>query len=140
MADTVLSDKNVYPSEGIIFSHIGKSAKLWIEFFNYLHAEHPDFTEEWHYYNDGKSWLMKVRRKTKTVFWLSLADKTFRTTFYFPSKAEQAVLGSTVADELKDTFRNRNKDSKIHGITVWFHNKQDLEQAKILCDLKLSLK
>ena len=140
MIPAVLNDKNVYPSNEVIFSHIGKFAKLWISIFDYLHAEHPDFTEEWRYYNDGKSWLMKVQRKTKTVFWLSLAEKTFRTTFYFPSKAEQAVMDSTISDELKDLFRNRNKDLKMYGLTVFFRSRKDLEQAKILCSLKLSLK
>lgn len=140
MTDTVLNDKNVYPSEEVIFSHIGKSAKLWILFFDYLHAEHPDFTEEWRYYNDGKTWLMKVQRKAKTVFWLSLADKTFRTTFYFPAKAEDAIRKSSLSPEMRDSFANRNRDLKNHGLTVWFRNKVDIEQAKLLCELKLSIK
>lgn len=138
MADAVLNDKNVYPSEDVIFSHIGKSARLWASFFGYLHAEHPDFTEEWRYYNDGKVWLMKVQRKAKTVFWLSLADGTFRTTFYFPARAEDAIMGSSLSQELKESFASRNRDLKNHGLTVWFRKNSDIEQAKILCDLKLS--
>lgn len=136
----VLNDKNVYPSDEVVFSYLGKSGKLWISFFDYIHTVHPGFTEEWRYYNDGKSWLMKVQNKSKTVFWLSLAEKTFRTTFYFPLKAEQAVMGSALSGELKETFMNRDTGSRIHGITVCFRNKKDLEQAKILCELKLSVK
>lgn len=136
----VLNDKNVYPSEDVIFSHIGKSAKLWISFFDHLHAEHPDFTEEWRYYNDGKSWLMKVQRKAKTVFWLSLAGGTFRTTFYFPARSEAAIAASSLSPELKGSFASRSRDLKNHGLTVLFRNKADIEQAKILCDLKLSIR
>jgi len=136
MEKQLLSDKDQFPTEDIIFSHIGKYRTLWISFFDYLHAEHPDYTEEWRFYNDFKSWLMKVQRKRKTVFWLSIADKTYRATFYFPAKAEQVIMDSSISEELKDQYRCGNKKAVSRGITVFFRNKKDLEQAKLLCDLK----
>ena len=63
--------------------------------------EHPGFTQEWRYYNDGKSWLMKVQRKKNTVFWLAILEGSFRTTFYIHEKAKPMVEGSTISDELK---------------------------------------
>lgn len=139
MEKPLLSDKDQFPTQEIIFSHIGRFAPLWILFFDYIHQEHPEFTEEWRYYNDGKSWLMKVQRKGKTVFWLSLTGNTFRTTFYFPVKAEQLILQSPLSDELKNIFNERNRTLKNHGFTVLFKNKKDIKQAEILCDLKLSI-
>ena len=65
MEPPILSDKNQFPTEDIIFSHIGRTKTLWLSFFEYIHSNHHDFTEEWKYYNDGKSWLMKVQRKAK---------------------------------------------------------------------------
>ena len=82
---------------------------------------------------------MKVQRKGKTVFWLSLSDKTFRTTFYFPVKTEQVIMDSNVSDALKNQFLAGKKSLKNSSITVYFRNKKDIEQAKILCGLKLGL-
>ncbi len=70
MDQLILTDKNQFPTEEIIFSHIGKSKILWESIFKYIHANYPDFSEQWKYYNDGKSWLLKVAKKSKTIFWL----------------------------------------------------------------------
>ena len=87
----LLSDKSQFPTDQVVFSHLGKSKALWESLFQYLAREHPDFTQEWRYYNDGKSWLMKVQHKKKTVFWLSILEGAFRTTFYLHEKAKPMV-------------------------------------------------
>jgi len=67
MDQPILSDKTQFPTEEIIYSHLGKAKNIWISFFEYLHENHPDTSSEWRYYNDGKSWLMKVTRKKKRI-------------------------------------------------------------------------
>lgn len=140
MEQQILWDKNQYPSDEVIFSHIGKSKQLWISFFDYIHSNHPDFTEEWRYYNDGKSWLMKVQRKAQTVFWLSLFEKTFRISFYYTDRAEKTILDSDISEELKNVFTNGKSYGKLRGMTIIFKKKKDIEYAKTLIGIKLSVK
>ena len=140
MGQPVLSDKNQFPTEEIIFSHIGKAKILWQSFFKYLHTEHTDLAEEWRYYNDGKSWLMKVTRKSKTIFWLSIIKDAFRITFYFTDKVEPAIDGSSISNELKEQFKNGKKSGKIRGLTITFQDKNDIEDAKALLTVKLGVR
>ena len=140
MDSAVLSDKNQFPTEEVIFSHVGKSKRLWQSFFKYLHTEHKDFAEEWRYYNDGKSWLMKVTRKSKTVFWLSLIKNSFRITCYFTEKAEGAIYKSSLSKKLKEQFSSGKTFGKIRGLTITFQDAGDFEDAKALLALKLSMK
>ena len=67
MEQPILGNKEQFPTEEIIFSHIGKSKTLWQSLFEYIHTNHPDISEQWRYYNDGKSWLLKVTRKSKII-------------------------------------------------------------------------
>jgi len=124
----------------MIFSHLGKAKILWQSFFNYLHEEHPDFSEEWRYYNDGKRWLMKVTRKSKTMLWLSIIPGAFRTTFYFTDKAAQAIDCSSISEELKDQFRSGKSFGKIRGLTITFRDGSDIENAKSLLTIKLAIR
>ena len=140
MNEPILGDKTEFPPDEVIYSHIGKSRAQWISLFEYIHTNHPDFAEEWRYYNDGKSWLLKVTRKTKTVFWLSVLEGSFRTTFYFTDRAEEAIIRSTLSDELKTQFKEGKHFGKIWGITVTFNRKRDVADAKVLIALKLSVK
>jgi len=135
----ILTDKSQFPTDEVIFSHLGKSKALWDSLFQYLAREHPDFTRDWRYYNDGKRWLMKVQRKKNTVFWLAILKGSFRTTFYLHEKAKQTVEGSTISDELKEQYRQKSF-GKIRGITVVYKNKKDVEFAKELIGIKLSIK
>jgi hypothetical protein len=140
METPILSDKSQFPTDKIIFSHIGKSKTLWGSLFRYLAEEHPDFTSEWRYYNDGKSWLMKVQHKKKTVFWLSIIKGSFRTTFYIHEKAKKIIDGSTISEKLKDQYRTGKGSGKIRGIRVVYKSKKDLEDAKELIGIKIGLK
>jgi len=140
MEQPILTDKNQFPTEEIIFSHIGKNKALWQSLFEYIHTNHPDISEQWRYYNDGKSWLLKVTRKVKTIFWLSLIKNSFRITFYFTDKADEAINKSNISDELKEQFMNGKHYNKIRGLTITFKNKKDLEYAKTMIAIKLSIK
>ncbi len=140
MQAPVLADKNQYPTEEVISSHIGKTKALWLSLFEYIHANHADFSEEWRYYNDGKSWLLKVTRKKKTVFWLSIVKGSFRTTFYLTDRVTQAVAGSSLSDDLKEQFTSSKKYGAIRGLTITYKRKRDVTDAKELIGIKLAAK
>jgi hypothetical protein len=140
MEKPVLSDRNQFPSEEVIFSHIGKTKSLWLTLFEFIRTEYPDFTEEWKYYNDGKSWLLKVSRKKKTIFWLSIRQDSFRTTFYFTDRAEEKIMASNISEELKLQFKNGKQYNRIRGITISYTTKKDIEAAKALIGIKILIK
>ncbi len=140
MEDPVLTDKDQFPTDEIIFSHIGKSKRYWQKLFKHIRSNYPDFSEEWRYYNDGKSWLLKVVRKSKTIFWVSVTDKSFRTTFYFGDKAEKSILASNISDDLKQSFKNGKRYGKIRGITIEINGDADLANVHELIELKLNQK
>jgi hypothetical protein len=140
MNKPVLTDKNIFPNDEIVFSIIGKKKDLWISLFRSVDADHPEFIKEWRYYNDGKSWLMKVVHKKKTVFWLSVIEGTFRITFYFTDKAKHAIENSGLSDELKEQFKDSKRYNKIRGLTISFKTKKDCACAEELIGIKLSMK
>ena len=140
MEEKVLTDKNQFPTDEVIYSHIGKSKIYWEYIFEHIHTNHPDFSEEWRYYNDGKSWLLKVTRKKKTIFWLSIIKDSFIITFYFGDKAEQSIIESVISDKLKDNFLNGKRYGKIRGITIIIKNNRDIDDVKSLIRIKLSIK
>ncbi|NLP11625.1 DUF3788 family protein [bacterium] len=140
MEQPVLSDREQYPTDEIIFAHIGVKKAHWSALFDYLHTHHPDFSLEWRYYQDGKSWLMKVTRRKQTIFWLSLAQSTFRTTFYFNRKAEEAIQQSALPQEMKARYRAGIRSNRICGLTVVHTAKRDLKTAQVLIALKVGLK
>ena len=133
----ILNDPDQYPTEEVIYSCIGKRKTLWISFFDMLGEQHPDFSQEWRYYKDGKNWLMKVTRKSKTIFWLSVWKNDFKIGFYFSDKAEELINQSDISDDLKEQFKDGKRYGKIRGLTIVFRKKKDIEYANSLIAIRL---
>lgn len=138
METPALTNPETFPSDEVVFSFIGENRILWNALFGMIEKDHPEFEKEWRYYNDGKSWLMKVTRKTKTVFWVSVFEKAFKTTFYFTDKAAEEIGESKISAELKKQFREGKRYNKIRGITITYSKEEDIEYAGILIGLRLN--
>ena len=140
MEQLVLINPDEHPNEEIIFSHIGRTKAQWLLIFEHIRSNYPNFAEEWRYYKDGKSWLLKIVNKKNTICWISVEQKKFKMTFYFTDKAESAIMESSISDELKEQFKTGKYYNKIRGLTITFSNKKDVEFAKLLINIKLSIK
>jgi len=60
MDKLVLGDPKQFPTEEVVFGHIGEGKVQWESLFGHIAAEHPDFESEWRFYKDGNQWLMKT--------------------------------------------------------------------------------
>ena len=138
--ELVLVDPSEYPTDEILFSHLGRTKTYWTSIFNFIDTNYPEFNREWRYYRDGKSWLLKVTRKKKTICWVSVIRKSFRMTFYFVDRAEKTIKESNISEDLKTKFIEGKNYGKIRGLTIIFKNKKDVEYAKTLIGLKLKIK
>ena len=140
MEPMILTNKDQFPTEEIIFSHIGQTKENWNSIFDFIHSIHPEFEEKWRYYKDGKSWLLKVVRKSKTIFWLSVIQNGFSISFYFGDKAEEMIFNSSISDEVKEQFRNGKRFGKIRAITILMNKNENIEFVKELISIKLKIK
>jgi Protein of unknown function (DUF3788) len=55
----VLTDKNVIPTEELIFSLIGHNRIFWQRIMKFAAENYPDISGSWNYYADGRQWLVK---------------------------------------------------------------------------------
>jgi len=140
MKELALTDKNIHPTEEVIFSHIKKSKANWNAVFKYNHTNHPELNEEWRYYNDGKSWMLKVTLKTKTIFWLVVVANSFQITFYFSEKVVQSFSKHTISKTLDKKIKESKKVGKSTALTFLMNEKQNIELVKEAIELKLKTK
>ena len=140
MEKPCLNDKNEYPSDEVLSRYLGKVKDVWDSFINFIDESYPSFSGQWRYYNDGKSWLYKLTKKKKTISWISVYPNKFKTTFYFPDKAEELIKASKLKKEYIDQFINGKRYGKIRGITVEIKKPTDLSAAKILIEIKEQIK
>ena len=91
METQLLRDKEIYPSRDVLQNALGKVYEVFEEFETLLTQSDIALTFNWHYYRDGNSWLCKVSYKKKTIFWLSVWDGFFKTSFFFLERHLQGI-------------------------------------------------
>ena len=140
MEKPCLNDKNEYPDDEVLDRHLGKVKDTWDSFMDFINESYPSFSGEWRYYKDGKSWLYKITKKKKTVCWVSIWHNMFKTTFYFPDKAEELIKASKLKKEYIDQFIHGKKYGKIRGVTVVIKKSTDVTSTKKLIEIKEQVK
>lgn len=140
MEPVVLTDPNVQPTDELIFSIIGENSTYWEQLVDYLYDNHFNVTEEWRFYNDGKSWLYKAVRKKQTLYWIGVIKDTFRVSFWFGDKAEPIIEASTLPESIKEGFRNAKRYGQLRAISVEVRSDDDYANVIQLVELKAKMK
>ncbi len=140
LENILLTDKDIYPSDDVIYSIIGDKKVHWQRITNYMSDNYKDSSGEWRFYNDGKRWLFKMVNKKKTVFWSSLITGTFRITFYLGNKAESIIENSDLTQSVKDEFKNAKKYGLIRPVSFIIKDSEDVDNVLKMIDLKTKIK
>ena len=140
MEEPCLCDKTEYPDDKVLKLYLGDAKDAWDSFGAFLERNYPDYSGEWRYYNDGKSWLYKITKKTKTICWVSVYRGKFTTTFYFPDRAESLIANSTLRKKYIEQFVNGKHYGKTRGLTVDIRKIPDLSTTTKLIAIKEGFK
>lgn len=134
-----LNDPSIYPDKNIISHHLGEATDAWNAFTDMLATEFPELVLEWNYYKDGKSWLGKLVKKKKTICWVSIWDKMFKTTFYFNEKNENTLKGTRLSKDLIENYFNQPRIGKIRPLIIALKSELPLKTVRQLIALKEKL-
>ena len=138
--EILLTDRNIFPSDEIIFSIIGEKQEYWKAIMKFMADNYIGSAGEWNFYNDGKRWLFKMVFKKKTVFWGTILTDGFKVTFYMGNKAEPVIESSDLPVELKEEFKTAKRYGLIRPLTFNVTNQDDFTNIMKVIDIKIKLK
>jgi len=138
METQLLRDPQIYPEKEVLISTLGNSFAACEELMAILSSEYYSFDFQWNYYKDGKAWLCKVCYKKKTVFWLSVWDKFFKTSFFFTEKNLVGVLSLEIDEQIKDYFNNSKPIGKLIPLVVNIESKEQINDVLTIIRYKIN--
>jgi hypothetical protein len=134
MSAPYFTDRDAAPTDQTIAHALGRAAGAWVALFEQLRAD--GLSESWKYYADGKSWLLRVSRGTKTVCWVVVERGAFRVGFYFPERALGTLLASDLSDERKAELRAAAPSGKLRRVSIRFGARRGIDDVMTLVALK----
>lgn len=112
----LLKDKNIFPDSEVLKNSLWEIYKIYEKFENELEKEGLELN--WRYYNDGKAWLWKANYKWKTVFWLSVWEWYFKTSFHFTEKNEVWIKDLDISEKLKENYFKGKFTGKLRAFII----------------------
>ena len=140
MEKQLLNDQQIFPTEDVIENILQNSYPAYYELMQTITGGEYGLNTEWKYYNDGKSWLCKVSHKKKTVFWLSVWDKYFKTGFYFTDKNRVGIDLLDINSKIKSEFLESKPIGKLIPLIVNVFNEDQIEDILKIVVYKKGLK
>jgi hypothetical protein len=130
-------DRDAYPDEEALKAVLGRGYPAYLALLDIL-GEHEIF-HEWRYYNDGKAWLCKAARKTKTIVWMSARRGFIAATIYFPAARIDGLYGLDISEEAKARFRETKNTGKSKGAAFEVRSKAVLKDFTVVLRYKLAI-
>jgi len=138
MEKQILTDPMIKPDNTVLEAVLGKKYLLYKEFVEKISL--INLFPEWHYYNDGKSWLCKILNKKKNLCWLSVWNTGFKLTFFFTEKTIDGVYELDISDEIKKTAQEAKSLGKLLPVVFLVKNKKSINDGIKLLEYKMTLK
>jgi len=139
-AKMLLRDAGIYPSNEVLEDILGEFYSVFVCFLETITGDGYDLVIEWRYYNDGKAWLGKAQHKKKTVFWLSVWDGFFKTSFYFTEKHLEAIATLDISESIKEDFYKTRSVGRLIPLILEINHAEQLSDLLTVVRFKKSLK
>jgi len=119
----LLKDPEIFPSKEVLKDILGEAYSVLEELETRLTQNEFALTFNWHYYKDSSGWLCKVSHKKKTVFWLSIWDGFFKTTFFFLERHLEGIIALEI-DE--NNFTMAKECGRLHPLLFSINDKKQI--------------
>jgi hypothetical protein len=136
----LLREQDIFPTNEVLQNTLVESYPVLHELMEIITGEKYGLATQWNYYKDGKAWLCKVCFKKKTIFWLSVWDKYFKTGFYFTEKNCSGISELDIEGKIKQDFSQRKSIGKLMPLAINVSGKEQISDVIKIIEYKKSLK
>jgi hypothetical protein len=133
----LLKEYEIFPTQEVLKEVLGEVYEVWESLGTQITQGEFALTPDWNYYKDGKSWLCKVCRKKKTVFWLSVWEGFFKATFFFTEKHLEGIADLDISEQIKDDFCQTKPVGKLFPMLISIDKMEQLEDLLKIIKFKL---
>ena len=140
MKGLLLREQEFFPTTEVLQNVLGKVYCVWEELVIQVTQDKFALTLDWNYYQDGKSWLCKVCHKKKTIFWLSVWEGFFKTTFYFTEKHLEGIADLEISEQIKEDFCRTKPVGKLLPMLICIDKQEQLSDLLKIVKFKKEAK
>ncbi len=138
MALSIFDEKSRKPRAAQLADELGRSSVLWTDLREHLASEYRPLTERWMYSGAKWGWSLQLKRKKRTVLYMTPCKRHFLAGFVLGEKAVKAAHQGDLPKSLLDDIDSATKYAEGRGVRIEVRTRSDLESVKRLAAVKMA--
>jgi len=138
MALSAFDDKSRTPRSSELKETLGRSSALWDQLKIYLASEYQPLTEKWMFSGAKWGWSLQLKRKKRTILYITPCKRHFLVGFALGERAVKAAHESDLPGSVLTLIDSAPKYAEGRGVRMEVRIKKDLENAKELAAIKMA--
>ena len=126
------------PTDKAVAAALGPAKAVWDQFLTGLARESAVNVHEWKCHSPKWGWTLRVKRKARTIVWLSPCERGFTVLFILGDKAMQAARQSTLPKRILGTLDAAPKYPEGTGLRLHVKTSREIGTLKKLAAIKLA--
>ncbi len=128
--------KKTKPTDADVAKALGSAKVLWDQVIGELKKDCP--TKEWNSYSTKAGWSLKLKKKDRTILYLSPVADGFRVSFALGDKAVNAARESTLPKPILKVIDEAKKYAEGTAVRFEVSSRSDVDAVKKLAAIKIS--
>ena len=125
------------PTEVQLSAALGLSKQIWDTLVADLAEENGVDVQEWNSYSPKAGWAIRLKRKKRTIVWLSPCHGYFRVMFILGDKAVKAARQSKLPQRIMKIIAEAPRYPEGTGLRIDVKGPKDIPAIKKLAAIKL---
>ena len=126
------------PTPKEIEAALGKSAKVWNEFVNWIVKDVSVTEQEWQSVSPKYGWALRMKRKKRTIVYLGPSLGCFRVAFVLGPRAVEAARESNLPESVVKEINASPRYAESTGVRFSVSSLKDLAPLRALVHIKLA--
>ena len=126
------------PTEKELAAALGTSKAAWDQLLDELARESGVNVREWKCYSPKWGWSLRVKRRERTIVWLSPSPGRFNVLFILGGKAMQAARQLKLPQRIVKAMNDAPKYPEGTGVRLEVKSPKDVAALKKLAAIKLA--
>jgi hypothetical protein len=131
-------DKPTPPTAADVAAVLGPAIAAWDRFLADLASELDVTVHEWKCHSPKWGWSLRVKRKARTIVWLSPSEGFFAVLFILGDKAMRAARLATLPKRIVAALDTAPKYPEGTGVRLQVRTLRDVSALKTLAAIKLA--
>lgn len=133
---SVFMNPDIHPTEAEMQDKLDGSYEIWKFIESHVLGENPILIAEWNFGGKKFGWNFRIKDKKRAIIYMLPREGFFKVAFVFGDKAFEAVMQSSVLEQIKNDLASAKKYAEGRGVRIEVKGKSVVDDILQLVGIK----